>query len=74
MTEDINSLQPDYTQSMDIRGTPTTVCPCGCDVWNIKARFDEDGTIGMYFLDTECISCGTIATAPTPIDMEEEDV
>jgi hypothetical protein len=26
----------------------------------------------MYFLDMECAECGTLATAPTPIDTEEE--
>jgi len=25
----------------------------------------------MYFLDMECAECGTLATAPTPIDTEE---
>jgi len=50
---------------MDIRGEPTTVCVCGCFVWNLKVTFEADGTIGMYFLDMECADCGTQATAPT---------
>lgn len=62
--KDINKLKPDYTQAMDIRGEPTRVCVCGCFVWNLKVVFDEDNTIGMYFRDMECASCGTQATAP----------
>jgi hypothetical protein len=73
MSKDINDLVPDYTESMDIRGNPTRVCPCSSDTWNVKVKFDEDGDIGMYFLDMECASCGTLATAPTPIDGEIED-
>ena len=49
---------------MDIRGEPTTVCICGCYIWNLKVSFDQDGTIGMYFRDMECADCGTQATAP----------
>jgi hypothetical protein len=59
----------DYTNSMDLRGTPTHVCPCGCNVWNLRATFD-DFEIGSYFLDMECANCGSLATAPTPIDKE----
>ncbi len=72
LAKDITELKPDYTKSMDIRGTPTKSCPCGCDIWNLKVIFDDDGEIGMYFLDMECAECGTLATAPTPIDTEEE--
>jgi hypothetical protein len=61
----INDLKPDYSRAMDIRGESTTVCVCGCFVWNLKVTFEADGTIGMYFLDMECADCGTQATAPT---------
>lgn len=61
-----------YDHAMDIRGNPTTVCPCGCIVWCLKVQFDSDsGDIDMYFLDMECAMCGTRATAPTPIDAME---
>jgi len=60
----ISELKPDYTEAMDIRGEPTKVCICGSFVWNLKVAFDDDGTIGMYFRDMECVSCGTQATAP----------
>jgi hypothetical protein len=72
---EISSLNPDYTEAMDIRGLPTTVCPCGSKVWDVKTIFDTDtGEVDMYFLDMECSMCGTIATAPTPEDFEEQDV
>ncbi len=66
---DINDLRPDYSRSMDIRGVPTHVCPCGCDVFNLKVIFDNF-EIASYFLDMECANCGTLATAPTPIDRD----
>lgn len=64
MSKDITELKPDYTMAMDIRGEPTKVCICGSFLWNLKVTFDEDGSIGMYFLDMECSVCGTQATAP----------
>lgn len=64
-----NKLRPhNYETAMDIRGTPTHVCPCGSMVWDLKVIF-EDGEIATYFLDMECFSCGSLATAPTPIDV-----
>jgi hypothetical protein len=70
----ITELKPDYKSAMDIRGTPTTVCPCGSQIWNLKTIFDSDnGTIEMYFTDMECAECGTLATAPTPEGSTLED-
>ncbi len=68
--EDINSqMRPhNYDYAMDLRGTPTHVCPCGSMVWDLKVIF-QDGEIATYFLDMECFSCGSLATAPTPIDV-----
>lgn len=67
-TFDINTLRPDdYSRAMDLRGTPTHVCPCGCNIWNVKVMFEEN-EIATYFLDMECAHCGSVATAPTPID------
>ena len=54
---------------MDLRGTPTHVCVCGSQIWNIRAVFDNF-EIAQYFIDMECASCGSLATAPTPIDRE----
>ena len=67
-TKDIIHLKPEnYDNAMDMRGTPTQVCPCGCDIWNVKVIFNES-QIASYFLDMECANCGSLATAPTPID------
>ena len=71
--KDINSLRPhDYNNAMDLRGTPTHVCPCGSIVWDVKTIF-KDGEIATYFLDMECANCGSLATAPTPIDVNGMD-
>lgn len=53
--------------TIDLRGTPTHVCVCGCDVFNIRATF-KNSEIASYLLDMECAYCGNLATAPTPID------
>ena len=69
-TDDILQLRPEsYDKSMDMRGTPTHVCPCGSNIWSLKVIF-EDFEIATYFLDMECVSCGSVATAPTPVDRE----
>ena len=69
-TDDILQLRPEsYEKSMDMRGTPTHVCPCGSNIWSLKVIF-EDFEIATYFLDMECVSCGSVATAPTPVDRE----
>jgi len=67
----ILSMRPlNYDSSIDLRGTPTHVCPCGSVVWDVKVVF-EDYEIATYFLDMECVSCGSVATAPTPLDRTE---
>ena len=74
VAEHIDDITHDYSESMDVRGEPTTVCPCGSEIWLLKVMFDEDGDIGMYFTDTmECVLCGTLATAPTPSKTGEYD-
>jgi hypothetical protein len=65
--EDIGGAQE--SEAMDLRGTPTHACICGSAVWNIKAVFDNY-EIATYFLDMECAECGSLATAPTPLDRE----
>ena len=68
----IVDLRPEnYDNSMDLRGTPTHICPCGCNIFNVKVIFDNF-EIATYFLDMECSSCGSLATAPTPIDTKGE--
>lgn len=69
--EDIINLKPaNYDNAMDLRGTPTHVCPCGCNIFNLKVIFYEN-EIATYFLDMECANCGSLATAPTPADNRE---
>ena len=55
----------DYSKSMDLRGEPTEVCVCGCEVFVMLGGF-VDGEIAFYFLDAECASCGSMVTLPTP--------
>jgi len=64
MSEPIRNLKPTYDSAMDLGDTKTTVCPCGSFVWRLKVKFDENGSIGMYFRDMECAVCGTHAVAP----------
>jgi hypothetical protein len=69
--EDIVNLKPEnYDNAMDLRGAPTHVCPCGCNIFNVKVIF-SDNEIATYFLDMECANCGSLATAPTPVDHTE---
>ncbi len=58
--------------AMDLRGTPTHECICGSQVFYIKAVFN-DYEIATYFLDMECVECGSLATAPTPLDREIQE-
>lgn len=47
---------------------------CGGDLINITVKFDpESYEISMYLLDNAtCVSCGTLLTAPTPVDLPLE--
>jgi hypothetical protein len=67
---DIKDLRAEnYDNAIDLRGTPTHECVCGCNIWNVKVIFDQY-QIATYFLDMECANCGSLATAPTPVDRE----
>jgi hypothetical protein len=69
-TQDESYLEDKISdESMDLRGTPTHECVCGSDLWNIRASFDNY-EIATYFLEMECVLCGSLATAPTPLDRE----
>ena len=54
---------------MDLRdrSNPLHVCICGSTLWTVQAIF-EDGEISLYMIDMACSLCGSLATAPTPID------
>ena len=71
---EVSEMEITYQEAMDIRGIPTTICPCGSKMWNLKTIFEQEtGKIDMYFLDMECALCGTLATAPTPEGFDEHD-
>jgi uncharacterized Zn finger protein len=55
---------------LDVRGIPTAECPeCSSDLFNITAKFDKDTyELVFYKLSAQCSECGTLLTAPTPID------
>ena len=65
MAEEIAEMEK--MPSIDLRGTPTHICVCGCEVFNLRVTF-KDFEIATYMLDMECANCGSWATAPTPID------
>jgi hypothetical protein len=74
--DDIAEMQEEFRQMdsepyMDLRGTPTHVCVCGSDAFYLKATF-KDFEIATYMLDMQCANCGSLATAPTPIDYKQD--
>lgn len=60
----------DFDNAMDLRGTPTHACPCGSTQFYVIAEF-EDYELAMYYLDMQCVNCGSMLTAPTPLDRQE---
>ena len=64
----LDNLEDSY-ESMDLRGVPTHQCVCGSTMFNVRATF-YNFEIASYMLDMECVKCGSLATAPTPLDME----
>ena len=59
---------------LDARGIPTNECPnCANRLFTVQVSFDDDYNVGSYFLDAECAMCGTLLTAPTPLDHAEYD-
>ena len=49
---------------------PIHVCPCGSQVFNVMASF-EDYELVWYFLDATCVNCGNIVLVPCPVDKDE---
>ena len=58
---------------IDARGIPTCECPnCTGTLFKALVSFDPfTYMIGTYHLDMECLACGALCTAPTPIDHPE---
>ena len=53
----------------DFTGIPTMACLCGCKIFRLNVMWDEETrSVGWYELRQECLQCGSITTAPTPID------
>jgi len=55
--------------SLDLRDkeNPLEICACGSMLWKVLCQF-ENSTISLYMLEMECYACGSLATAPTPLD------
>lgn len=57
---------------LDARGIPTRECPsCASTLFTIQASFDDNYEVALYLLNAECAICGTLITAPTPLDLVE---
>ena len=70
--EEARNSQDEFNeQAMDLRGSPAHECVCGSNQFYIKAVFDNY-EIAQYFLDMQCVSCGSLLTAPTPVDRTVE--
>lgn len=67
--EIVKQAEEAEAHALDLRGTPTHECICGSNIWSVRAIF-QDFEISSYFLDMQCMECGTLATAPTPLDRE----
>lgn len=65
--QDILDMEADQ---MDLRGTPTHECICGSRFFDVPVSFDNF-EIATYYLDMRCVDCGSIYTAPTPLDREK---
>lgn len=61
-------FKKDYSKAMDLRGHSIgDICVCGSELFTAIVSF-EYGEIIFYFLDGECVDCGSLVTLPTPID------
>jgi len=64
----IRDYKTNYSLSLDLRGNPIgDVCLCGCTVFKALVSF-EGNELAMYFLDAECLNCGSLLTLSTPED------
>ena len=48
---------------------PIHACPCGSQVFNVMASF-EDYELVWYHLDATCVNCGNLVIVPCPVDKE----
>ena len=68
--KNILDCMPDLTQAVDYRPMTTHECVCGSPLFRVICSF-ADNEIAMYFLDMECIACGSRYNAPTLADDNE---
>ena len=68
--KNILDCMPDLTLAVDYRPMTTHECVCGSPLFRVICSF-EDNEIAMYFLDMECIACGSRYNAPTLADADE---
>ena len=61
---------PTYEHAVDYRPMITHECACGSTMFRLIVTF-EDYEIATYFLDMECIACGSRYNAPTLPDLDE---
>lgn len=64
-----NALPEPYGTDLRPLG-PVHVCPCGSQVFNVMASFD-DYELVWYFLDATCVNCGNLVKVPCPPDKDE---
>ena len=50
---------------------PIHVCPCGSQVFNVMASFDDHELV-FYFLDATCVNCGNLVVVPCPADKDAQ--
>lgn len=50
---------------------PVHVCPCGSQVFNVMASFDDHELV-FYFLDATCVNCGNLVVVPCPADKDAQ--
>lgn len=55
--------------SVDVRGFPTSVCPCGSNQFRVVVWLDAGYEIEGYGLEAECYSCGNLVTLACPADL-----
>lgn len=56
----------DYSKASDYRGVYLgDRCLCGSELFHLIGSF-ENGELTFYFLDGECLNCGSLVTLPYP--------